>query len=315
MGTSIVGVLVLGHRFFRSGSWMRFLVLLALLVGGSSVVGQHVADSPAVRVTVSGVCGSGTICGADSSAGYVMTNAHVVGTSVGRGVSIDIVSGGQRKTVPGRIVWSAYSGQRMIDAAIVSVPGLSSLTYRRMSTVRPSVVDHATVGSPRCVWPLVLKPFLNPDIRTDGPLMLGDPNAIGGQSGSSIYDATGTMFGLVTWSWGGRCAGQQTASLYSVASSGSVRDVDDRPVGLVEVNFQEPRSLTEDGVFGIVAFDPKDLPIWDLPSVVPPGPCVQLSEQEFAIIQLIRARSGDEKSVDWAALIKLILELIALFRK
>lgn len=290
---------------------MRFLVLCLVC----SSVHAQVADSVAVRVRVGGVCGSGSICGADLANGYVVTNAHVAGTTPGRECQVDYVSGGEKKTIHGRIIWAAYSSQRLIDVAILAVPSLTCKEYSPMTTLSPVGVPYATRGSPRCAWPLVSKDFLNPVVSLDSPLMRGDPDAIGGQSGSGVRNVTGSMVGLITWSWAGRAAAQQTSSIFEVASKRSVLDVPDRPVGLVEVQGPDPRSVTEDGIFGIASFLPADLPIWGSAPGPPAGPCVVLTPGEMKLINLIRERSGDEVAIDWAVLLKLILEIVALFRK
>jgi len=280
----------------------------------SCCVGLDVADSPAVRCIVSGVCGSGTICGATAVNGYVVTNAHVAGTEVGRLVNVDFVSGGQKKTASGRVVWAAFSSTRLIDAAILEVPGLSAVSYLPMLKVRPFDPPFATRGAPRCVWPLVLKGFSNPEISDSTPLLRGDPDAIGGQSGSSIFNSTGSMVGLLTWSWGGRCAGQQTRSLWAVVNEQSLLGVPGRPEGLLEVQSGE-RSVTSDGIFSFVSTLPATLPIWVVPAapVPPPPSCRELSDREWAIVQLIRSRDV-AKSIDWVRLIELILQIVALFR-
>jgi hypothetical protein len=276
----------------------------------------EVADSASVRVVVEGVCGSGTICGASAGSAYVVSNAHVTGTSVGRVIGIDIVSDGKKKRVTGRIVWAAYSSARLADASIVEVNGLTSKVYEPMLRVAPVGAPYSTLGSPRCVWPLVQKEFLRPDIRSDSPLMLGDPDAIGGQSGSGICNASRQMVGLVTWSWGGRCAGQQTRSLADIARTNSLLEVSDRPRGLVEVQAPGERSVTEEGIFSVAAVRILDLPIWvDSSPPVDPN-CVVLTVQEKKIIDLIRERSDVfTPGFDWALLIKLILDLLAMFRK
>jgi len=208
-----------------------------------------VADNPHVRCIINGSCGSGTICGTDGRGSYVVTNAHVVGTTLGRVVAIDLVSNGAARKVNGRTVMAGYSSSRMVDFAIVFVEGLSSKRYMPMLKTEPEARPFQTTGSPRCVWPLVLKNFDDPRNYGDG-LITGSPNAIGGQSGSAIYNADGRQIALLTWSIGGRCAGQKTSKLWQVASQRNVQLADPRPEGLVEVGDCETRPETEDGIFG-----------------------------------------------------------------
>lgn len=207
------------------------------------------ADNPHVRCIISGSCGSGTICGADARGGYVMTNAHVVGTQIGRVVSIDLVANGQTRRVSGRTVMAGYSNSRMVDFAIVFVEGLSSQRYMPMLKTEPEAQPYRTTGSPRCVWPLVTKNFDQPRSFGDG-LLTGLPNAIGGQSGSAIYNSDGQQIALLTWSIGGRCAGQKTSKLWQVATQRDVTLADPRPQGLQEVQEGPTRPQTDEGIFG-----------------------------------------------------------------
>jgi len=259
-----------------------------------------VADSPTVRVRISGSCGSGFIAGADSSSAYIVTNAHVVGTLIGREVTIDILSGGQMRSMRGRVILSMYHSQRLIDAAVVRVDSLKSARYMPMVREAPSKRPFGTRGAPRCVWPLVTKPFDQVIISSSSPLIRGLPDAIPGQSGSGIYDADGNAIALLAWSWGGYCAGQQTHWLWKVATERSLLSVPPRPIGLQEVSegpeeaaYVRPvtedgiffeasdqcpdsncsvRPLTEDGIFSLVDSRLAQLPIWFVPGGPKPEP-------------------------------------------
>ena len=118
----------------------------------------------------------------------------------------------------------------------------------------PSRRPFSTRGAPRCVWPLVVKPFDQVIISSNSPLIRGLPDSIPGQSGSGIYDADGNAIALLAWSWGGYCAGQQTHWLWKVASERSLLNVPGRPSGLEEVacgpeGQEYVRPVTEDGIF------------------------------------------------------------------
>lgn len=209
------------------------------------------ADSPHVRCMINGSCGSGTICGADANGAYVLTNAHVTGTQIGRQVMVDVIQGQGGKRTYGRTVMTGYSDSRMVDFSIVYVEGLSSKRYMPLLKTEPEHAPFATTGSPRCVWPLVTKAFNAPRNYGDG-LLTGTPNAIGGQSGSAIYNSEGHQIALLTWSIGGRCAGQKTAKLWQVATERNVQLADPRPEGLEELadGDGESRPVTEEGVHG-----------------------------------------------------------------
>ncbi len=320
------------------------------------------ADTPHVRCIAGNSCGSGTICGTDGDGSYIVTNAHVTGTQLGRTVSIDCVVDGQTKRTSGRTVMTGYSDSRMVDFSIIFVPELTSKRYMPMLKTEPDHLPFATTGSPRCIWPQVQKPFGDARNYGDG-LITGMPNAIGGQSGSAIYNNIGQQIALLTWSMNGRCAGQKTSKLWQVATSRNVQVADARPAGLRELG--EPcssRPETREGVFGqcelfetaigdrpvtanmisnVVGASMDEMPIWVVPQPepdpipdcppCPPQPdcpdcpdvdpnCVTLDATEKALIDAIRAQKetglrDGEKSIDWARLIPLLLQLFQLFQE
>lgn len=209
-----------------------------------------VADLPHVRCIAGNSCGSGTICGSDGDGSYVVTNAHVAGTALGRSVNVDCVVNGAAQRVTGKTVMAGYSDSRMVDFCILYVEGLSSKRYMPMLKTEPDSPPFGTTGAPRCVWPLETKVFGDARNYGDG-LLTGSPNAIGGQSGSAIYNQKGQQIALLTWSINGRCAGQKTSKLWQVATTRNVLLADPRPVGLVELC--EPlseRAETAEGIFG-----------------------------------------------------------------
>jgi len=209
-----------------------------------------VADIPHVRCIAGNSCGSGTICGSDGDGSFVVTNAHVAGTALGRSVNVDCVVNGAAQRVTGKTVMAGYSDSRMVDFCILYVEGLSSKRYMPMLKTEPDSPPFGTTGAPRCVWPLETKVFGDARNYGDG-LITGSPNAIGGQSGSAIYNQKGQQIALLTWSINGRCAGQKTSKLWQVATTRNVLLADPRPVGLVELS--EPcseRAETSEGIFG-----------------------------------------------------------------
>lgn len=267
----------------------------------AAVAGEAVqADQPHVRCIAGNSCGSGTICGATAAGSYVLTNAHVTGTALGRSVSVDCVSDGQSKRIMGRTVMTGYSDSRMVDFSIIFVEGLSSKRYMKLLKAEPDNFPLGTTGGPRCVWPQVTKPFNDPRNYGEG-IITGTPDAIGGQSGSAIYNQKQQQIALLTWSMNRRCAGQKTSKLWQVAISRNVQLAGERPVGLEELgDCDGQRPETKSGVFGsctlietadqpqshrpvtenlianVVGSDMEDLPIWTTPGDVPPpipDPC------------------------------------------
>lgn len=275
----------------------------------------QVADTPHVRCIYNGSCGSGTICGASANGAYVVTNAHVVGTAIGRAVTVDIVENGNQRRIGGKTVMAGYSNSRMVDFSIVFCEGLTCKRYMPMLKTEPNNGPFGTTGSPRCVWPQVKKEFNDPRNYGDG-LITGTPNAIGGQSGSAIYNSSGQQIALLTWSINGRCAGQKTSKLWQVAQSRNVLLADPRPEGLEEVGDTQTRPETAEGVFGqlselgegnrpvtenviasVANSDMEDLPIWYTPDSPPPPPpgdcppgCMKLTDKEIALIEFLRAQ-------------------------
>jgi hypothetical protein len=95
----------------------------------------------------------------------------------------------------------------------------------------------------------VTKQFNDPRNYGQG-LITGTPDAIGGQSGSAIYNSDQRQIALLTWSINRRCAGQKTSKLWEVASQRNVNLADPRPDGLEELYSGEDRPETKEGVFG-----------------------------------------------------------------
>lgn len=263
-------------------------------VGANAEVAAVVANTPHVRCIAGNSCGSGTICGSDGSGSYIVTNAHVTGTALGRQVNVDCVTESGAKRVSGRTVMTGYSDSRMVDFSIVFVEGLTSSRYMPMLKAEPDNQPFATTGSPKCVWPQVTKQFNSPRSYGDG-LLTGTPNAIGGQSGSAIYNSKKQQIALLTWSMNGLCAGQKTVKLWQVATSRNVQLADPRPAELRELgDCDGSRPVTSEGVFGncvllelaqnsfrpvtentirnVVGSAMEDLPIWVAPGDVTPEP-------------------------------------------
>ena len=319
------------------------------LVQDPQTVSTAVADTPHCRCLVSGSCGSGTICGADDSGAYVLSNAHVWGTQISKVVNVDIVQNGQRVRLQGRLVFAGYSSSRMVDFAIALVPGLTSKRYMPLLKTEPEAAPYSTTGSPQCVWPQVTKPFNDPRNYGQG-LITGSPDAIGGQSGSAIYNSRNEQIALLTWSISGRCAGQKTSKLWEVATQRNVNVADLRPEGLKELNNTivceegvfgslpglkevsnenggpRVRPITEDMIANVVSQNMATMPIWVTPKQPEPTPepgpgsdCYKLSEKEWELIQFLRAqaeqRKDGQRAIPWLDVIRLLMQLLELFNK
>ena len=105
--------------------------------------------------------------------------------------------------------------------------------------------------------------------------MLLTPDAIGGQSGSAIWDVqTNIMQALIAWSWGGQTGAQQTAEIYRMTVAASVEVAGVRPEGLIPLN--ESDVELEEG-FHVLSeatgnIKIQDLPIWYDPNQGPNEP-------------------------------------------
>lgn len=170
------------------------------------------------RIINQNSCGSGSICGYHPDNGaFVLTNAHVAGTRIGRIVSVEVESLGRRR-FNGRVIRAAYSNSVSADWALLHVPGLTEVKPVYLTRELPKRGESMyTKGFPRC------QPHNGTDIEQfttlNNGVLLWEPDAIGGQSGSAVWgDADHVQKALLTWSmnyrgrWRG--AGQLTAEIW-----------------------------------------------------------------------------------------------------
>ena len=247
-------------------------------------------NAQAVRIINGNVCGSGTVCGSDTNSTYILTNAHVVGTSIGRVVRVRENVNGSDQEFDASVHVAAFSDQQITDWAILKTAKRAGPEWK-LSKVDPTGTKYVTCGSPRCVWPLVCGSITSVNVGHGTTPWTWTPDAIGGQSGSSIRNDAGA-FGLLTWSWSGRGAGQLTSTIYRQLREKST-EAPKRPIGLREVQAAQ-RHETENGFHEGEVSVRIDLPIWIDDTVVPPP-------QGFDPIKI-------------AKLIQLLIELLDLIR-
>lgn len=219
------------------------------------------AISAACQVRVGNSCGSGSIVGIWNGGSLVISNHHVTG-GVGRSGTFRFSSA----NVPGRVIVSGYSQRTLADWSISHLPNFTSIAPVPMSKTKPLNQPHFTHGAPRCVFPLVTKQLRPTRIDANSKLILFTPDAIGGQSGSGVWDdATNLMQALIAWSWGGQTGAQQTAEIYRMTTAASVEVAGVRPEGLIPLNVSDDVELVEG--FHVLSeatgnIRIQDLPIW-----------------------------------------------------
>jgi hypothetical protein len=268
----------------------------------------------AAQFRVSNSCGSGSVVGFIGDDTLLLSNAHVTGTRPGTAVTIRMRIDGKDVTYQGTVIMAAYSNTTQADWSITRVRGRIPVEPRPLSIERPSG-DHVTVGSPRCVWPLKYQEVKTVRASENMPLWQWTPNSIGGQSGSGVWSPKdGNQYGLLTWSWNGLGAGQQTYWIYRQATEKTVAG-EPRLEGMKELTPRPEGVVVEEGFFAESDID--QLPIWSKPGVDPPkpepAPPVEFSESEVKNLRTLRA-AAREKGVDWMQIVLLILELIKLFQ-
>lgn len=212
-----------------------------------------------VRVTVSGVCGSGTVIGRDSAGdAIVLTNAHVAGTTRGRTVNLERWNtDGSSEQGTGSIIAAGYGKGMSIDFALLRC----NEGFARDVTPIPLANRYpdkeagvTTFGCPRCEWPSLQVLQLN---RSEGQILSWKPVAIGGRSGSSLIDYTASgprVVGLLTWAGGDEGFGQSTPFLLSAMRGKLPATLVGLPPGVREVaGKQDADPIAEAEVYQVPA--------------------------------------------------------------
>lgn len=171
--------------------------------------------SATCRVTVSGVCGSGTVVGRDANGvAIVLTNAHVAGTQRGRVVQLQRWNpDGSSERGQGAIIAAGYRRGLSVDFALLKCNETfaQDVVPIPLADRYPDVnAGVSTYGCPRCEWPSLQVLKLT---KAEGQVLRWLPEAIGGRSGSSVIDYTDhgpRVVGLLTWGGGGEGLGQST---------------------------------------------------------------------------------------------------------
>ena len=192
-----------------------------------------------VRVTVSGVCGSGTVVGRDANGvAIVLTNAHVAGTQRGRVVQLERWNtDGTSERGQGSIIASGYGRGLSVDFALLKC---NEAFAKGVATVpianRYPKGQVTTYGCPRCEWPSLQNLRMR---KNDSQILTWSPEAIGGRSGSSLidYDEGPRVVGLLTWGGGGEGLGQSAPFLLEAMKGRLPASLEGLPPGVKEVDF------------------------------------------------------------------------------
>ena len=219
-----------------------------------------------VRVTVSNVCGSGTVVGrtAEGNA-IVLTNAHVAGTKRGRMVNVERWNtNGASERGNAAIIASGYGRGTSVDFALLKCSGDFAKDVDPIPLADRYPSDQSSVttfGSPRCEWPSLQVLRLN---RKEGQILSWKPEAIGGRSGSSIIDYTDEgprVVGLLTWAGGGEGLGQSTPFLLSAMRGKLPATLEGLPAGAREVSCQVEESQEIVQVPSTIYGEPMQVPL------------------------------------------------------
>jgi hypothetical protein len=194
-----------------------------------------------VRVTVSGVCGSGTVVGRDRDGNaIVLTNAHVAGTQKGRTVNVERWStDGTSEKSSAVIIGAGYGRGMSVDFALLKCNASFAKDVRPIPLADRYPANEAmvtTYGCPRCEWPSLQILKLT---RSEGQILKWKPEAIGGRSGSSVIDYTDAgprVVGLLTWGGGGEGLGQSSPFLLQAMRGRLPATLEALPVGVREVD-------------------------------------------------------------------------------
>lgn len=267
----------------------KFVATLALVALMSASAVAQTPNGSACKINQRNWCGSGSLCGYGEYNGqagaFILTNAHVSGTSLQDPMDcLFKLPSGAEKLVRANPIIIAYT-RNSVDWAIgftTEIQPDSGLEPVKLSKEGPVGSSFTFTGSPRCVWPQqTVQISLSPNPPSG--VVWWTPNAIGGQSGSSVWrpgrNGKPQAEILLTWTYGSgagaRGAGQPTRLIYNNMVNKSA-DGPEPVDGLVEVGVGawEDRDLQEgyfeaDTTTKILGLDPieraikvQELPIW-----------------------------------------------------
>ena len=222
-----------------------------------------IVSEAAVRVTVSGVCGSGTIVGRDKSGNaIVLTNAHVAGVRKGRKVNLKRwdMSGNEESGVA-EIIAAGYKRGASLDYALLKcLDGFGSSTVPiPLSINMPDKTKPMTnTGCPRCEWPSMQVIRM---VRDTGQVLSWQPEAISGRSGSSIVqhgDNGARIVGLLTWAGGGNGLGQSSTMILDSLGGRTPKSLEVLPDDVREIAYVIQEEEANQDIVDNISEKPED---------------------------------------------------------
>jgi hypothetical protein len=209
LATILIAAWIIGDSI---RSTKTILLIIGLSLAGSFAIAtepHNTCREATVRIRNGSSMGTGTVFREGDDAFYVLTNAHVAGTTLGNRVELEFWrEGHQSKPIAGETVAVAYVPQAYRDIAVVRVPKSS------LGSFAPPVVPLAgsedsfdyqnifSVGCPSGRWPTAFEGFALRRQTNGGDTIHFVPMPAGGRSGSAIFDVQGqqpTIIGLIAW--------------------------------------------------------------------------------------------------------------------
>jgi len=186
-------------------SLFLIIVLLFPAIANSEPLSLNEIGESVCRVGAGSAYGSGTAIHNDGTYVYVLTNAHVTGSS--RTVNLEFFRWGRKSSkLQAEVIWTAGPNEQ-VDFALckLKADAFGSLPPRIMPMApagyKPSSGDYLSSGGhPQARWLQLWEGFTK-ETDQSGHIVFS-PSPLGGQSGSGLHtviDGETRMVGIITW--------------------------------------------------------------------------------------------------------------------
>jgi hypothetical protein len=203
---------------------MRFLssVIALLCLCGSASADLDECYRSTCKIRAGGGAGSGCVYAVDATYAYILTNYHVAG-GPGTRVTVTFVARGfSSNPLAAETVWHSFSPSHHRDMAVVRVPlaSFGSRVPKPIPLAKPGYQVKpgqtiTTVGCPNAQWPSARVGHAD---SVESDIIVFTPAAIPGQSGSAIFDESGSFIvGLIAWSDGGHGIGMTSDEIWKAS--------------------------------------------------------------------------------------------------